>query len=372
MSNYLALLSFAVLGFALEMHLVFVNVIIGATVLTVITRYLAYLRQDPSLESVAKSMFRLMVVTELFGGVWGTILTVFMAGLFPSMTAIFTRVYFYPVAIALVGILVSIPFIAIYWHLWGRVSPRTHSLIGLPLAISVLLVPIGFRYLFAGLDYPQYVTTNFNPLTVFSNPVYPPLIVHTLIGAMDIGAFVIASVLTTRRNLSIKGISIALGTGLILLVPQAIAGAYYFTVLGRYDPYIASNIAGPLLGYDPSSVMFYPAFYAAVALTIALGITALYAFYAVMQGRVVRPVVISTGFLAEAILILMEYVNDGSRYPYLFISGGSGIPITQLLNTLIPLPLIAMYTMLLSTLAFTAIFTITLYYAVVRRFLPEE
>lgn len=41
MSSYLALLSFAVLGFALEMHLVFVNVIIGATVLTVVTRYLA-------------------------------------------------------------------------------------------------------------------------------------------------------------------------------------------------------------------------------------------------------------------------------------------------------------------------------------------
>lgn len=96
MSSYLALLSFAVLGFALEMHLVFVNVIVGATVLTVVTRYLAYLRRDPGLESVARDMFRLMVVTELFGGVWGgTILTVFMAGLFPSMTAIFTKVYFY-------------------------------------------------------------------------------------------------------------------------------------------------------------------------------------------------------------------------------------------------------------------------------------
>ncbi len=69
----------------------------------------------------------------------------------------------------------------------------------------------------------------------------------------------------------------------------------------------------------------------------------------------------------------MEYVNDGSRYPYLFLSGSSGIPITQLLNTLIPLPpLIAIYTMLLSTLVFTAIFTITLYYAIIRRFLPEE
>ncbi len=152
-----------------------------------VTRYLAYLRRDPGLESVARDMFRLMVVTELFGGVWGgTILTVFMAGLFPSMTAIFTKVYFYPIAIALVGgILVSIPLIAIYWHLWGRVNPRTHSLIGIPLAISVLLVPVGFRYLFAGLDYPQYTMTN--PLTALLNPVYPPLIAHTLIGAMDIG-----------------------------------------------------------------------------------------------------------------------------------------------------------------------------------------
>ncbi len=118
--------------------------------------------------------------------------------------------------------------------------------------------------------------------------------------------------------------------------------------------------------------MFYPAFYAAIALTIVLVVVALYAFYAVMQGRVVKPAVISTGFLAEAILILMEYVNDGSRYPYLFISGDSGIPITQLVNTLIPIPLAAVYAMLLSTLAFTAIFTITLYYAIIRRFLPEE
>ncbi len=91
-----------------------------------------------------------------------------------------------------------------------------------------------------------------------------------------------------------------------------------------------------------------------------------------MRGRVVRPAVISTGVLAEVILVLMEYVNDGSRYPYLFLSGSSGIPVTQLLNTLIPLPLIAIYTMLLSTLIFTAIFTITLYYAIIRRFLPEE
>lgn len=81
-------------------------------------------------------------------------------------------------------------------------------------------------------------------------------------------------------------------------------------MLERYDPYIVSAIAGPLLGYDPGTALFYPAFYAAIALTIALGVTAIYAFYTVMRGRVVRPAVISTGVLAEVILVLMEYVND--------------------------------------------------------------
>lgn len=239
------------------------------------------------------------------------------------------------------------------------------------MAISVLLVPIGFRYLFAGLDYMQYTTNGLNPLTALSNPVYPPLIAHTLIGAMDIGAFVTATVLATRRNLNIRGIKIALGTGLLLLVPQAIAGAYYYTVLQRYDPYIARNIAGPLLGYDPTTAMFYhllhghspnhsPSHHSHICLLHNT------------TGKVTRPATMSTGILAEAILILMEYVNDGSRYPYLFINGNTGLPITQFTNTLIPIPPIAIYTMLLSTLAFTAIFSITLYYAVIKRFLPEE
>ena len=76
--------------------------------------------------------------------------------------------------------------------------------------------------------------------------------------------------------------------------------------------------------------------------------------------------------LAEAVLILMEYVSNGPRYPYLFINGNTGLPITQFMNTLIPIPLTAIYTMPLSTLIFTAIFSITLYYAIIRRFLAEE
>ncbi|WP_069806637.1 cytochrome ubiquinol oxidase subunit I [Vulcanisaeta thermophila] len=367
MSGY-GLLAFSLLGFVLIMHLIFVNALIGAVVLAVIMRFLAYRRGDPSLEYLARNSFMIAVVSDLFGGVWGTVLTVTLAGLFPSMTAIFMRVDFYPVAIALAGILVSIPLIIMYWHLWYRVSPRTHALMGIPLLVSVLLVPIGFRYLFAELDYPMGLNGQVNPVAVFSNPLYPPLILHTLLGATDIGVFMVAAVLSTRRNLNINAVKYALGIGVMLLIPQAIAGAYYYVTLGRYDPYIVSAISGPLLGYKPSTVLFYPAFYAAIALTVALAVVATYAFYLTMQGRVNRALNIGAGVIAELVLVLMEYVNDGSRYPYMF----PGIPVDRLLNTLIPIPITGIVVAIASVLVFTAIFSIYIYEAVLRRLLPEE
>ncbi|MGC8973765.1 MAG: cytochrome ubiquinol oxidase subunit I [Thermoproteus sp.] len=367
-----AFLSFVLLGFFLEMHLVFVNVIIGATILTVLVRYLAYRHNDARLDALARDMFRLMVATDLFAGVWATILTVYMASAFPSMTAIFMKADFYPIAIALVGIVASIPLIAAYWHLWGRIGPRTHSALGIPLAASVLLVPIGFRYLFAELDYPQFMKPGFSPTDAFANPIYPPLIAHTIIGAVDVGAFILAAVLAARKNPDLYGVRLSLGVGLALLAPQAAAGGYYFAVLAKYDPYIAANIAGPLLGYDPPSGLFYPAFYTAVALAVALGLTATYAFYQATRGEAPRATAVAAGVLAEAVMILMEYVNDGARYPYMFVTGNGGIPAAQLVNRLIQMPPAAIYVALGSTLFFTALFSVAFYYAVVKRLLPED
>ncbi len=79
---------------------------------------------------------------------------------------------------------------------------------------------MGFRYFFAGMTYAD------PPSSALANPVYPPpLIIHTLIGATDIGAFVIAAVLATKGNLDVRGgVRISLGTGLALLPAQAAAG----------------------------------------------------------------------------------------------------------------------------------------------------
>ncbi|MGC9130029.1 MAG: cytochrome ubiquinol oxidase subunit I [Pyrobaculum sp.] len=365
------LLAFVLLGFFLEMHLVFVNVIIGAAVLSAYVRYLAYRRGDEALGELARDMFRVMVATDLFGGVWATILTVYMASAFPSMTAIFMKVDFYPVAVALVGVVLSIPLIAAYWHLWGKINPRAHSALGIPLVASVLLVPIGFRYLFAELNYPQFLEGGGGQPELFNNPVYLPLVLHTVVGAVDVGAFVLAAVLASRRNPDLYGVRLTLGVGLGLLAPQAAAGVYYYTVLGKYVPYVAANVGGPLLGYSPPTALFYPAFYTAVALSGALGAVAAYGFLQARRGRVVRWAAVGAGLLAEAVLVLMEYVNDGARYPYMFVTGDSGIPVDQLITPLIQMPPAVLYTALASTLFFTALFTAAFYYAVVKRLLAE-
>ncbi|MGC8543385.1 MAG: cytochrome ubiquinol oxidase subunit I [Vulcanisaeta sp.] len=367
----LGLFLFSVLGFTLIMHLIFVNVIIGAAVLTVSVRYLAYLRNDNYLEFLARRMFRILVIFDLFGGVWGTILTVYMGGFFPSMTAIFTKVYYYPVAVALTGILLSIPLIVMYWHLWGRISPRNHSLLGILLAASILLVPIGFRYLFAGLNYPVGIMGGTDAVNPLLNPIYPPLIIHTILGGIDIGAFVIAAILATKSNLDVRGIRISLSVGVALLVPQAIAGAYYYVTLTEFDPYIANNISGPLLGARPELSFIYPLFYVAIILVAVLAILGTTALYQADKGIISRPIVITTGILSEVILVLMEFVNDGSRYPYLFMNGYSGTTINQLLNTVMPLPLYAIYGMIASTIAFTIIFSVVFYYGIIKHYLPE-
>ncbi len=360
----IVMFSFILLGFTLLMHLVFVNVIIGAAALTVAMRYVAYRRGDAGLELLARKAFRILVVSDLFGGVWATILTVLMAGLYPSMTAIFMHDYFYPVAIAITGIMVSIPLIAVYWHLWGRMNPRLHSLLGLLLLASILLVPIGFRYFFAGMTYAD-------PSSALANPVYPPLIIHTLIGAVDIGAFVTAAVLASRSNLDVRGVRISLGTGLAMLPAQAAAGGYYYAVLVKYSPYVAGNVGGPLLGYADGNPMVYPAFYSGVALAAVLGAVAAYAFYASLRGEVRRWAVIMSGVLSEAVMLLMEYANDMARYPYIFVQGSGGATASSLLDSLMPIPLSAIYIMLASSIFFVGVFSAAFYYAILRRFIPE-
>jgi len=147
-------MSFMLLGIAVLVHVTLVNLVLGFSVLVPFIEYLSYKRKDKGLEDLARRLFRYLVISDLVAGVWGTWITVVLGGLWPTLTYIAATVLFIPITIAIIGILISIPAIAIYWYTWNKVSPKIHMMIGVLMALGALMVPAGFRMIFSFINYP--------------------------------------------------------------------------------------------------------------------------------------------------------------------------------------------------------------------------
>ena len=130
-------------------HVTLVNIVLGLSILVPILEYISYRRRDPVLLETAGRSFRFLAVSDLAAGVWGTWLTIVLAGLWPSLAYIAMTEPFTAISIALIGILVSIPSIVIYWYSWDRGSPRTHIMVEILMGASALAVPRGFRAIFS-------------------------------------------------------------------------------------------------------------------------------------------------------------------------------------------------------------------------------
>ena len=107
-------LAFTILGIAVIVHVIIVNITLGTGWISAMARYLAWSRNRPELEVMSRKVFKILIIHELFSGVWGTIITVILAGLFPTLMATATDIIFLPILIALSSILIRIPSIALF------------------------------------------------------------------------------------------------------------------------------------------------------------------------------------------------------------------------------------------------------------------
>ncbi len=372
--NSFELFGFSVLGLSILTHLVFVNITIGTGWISVVTRLLGWLRKDEDLELMSKRIFKILVVTELFSGVWGTIITVILAALFPGLLAIATDVMFYPILIALVSIIIRIPLIAVYWYSWNKINPKTHILIGFIMATAGLGVPMGFRYIFAEITSPYALLLALQGaveearLAIFFNPLYPSLILHTWAGALLIGGLITSSYFASRNNFNTRYARIGIFSSVIFLFIQLIVGGWYILSLMHYSPLLFRNLM----------MMPGSSFNAAPLLTvkiILIGIIAhiLYRSWRVLKnGNGIMPRGVAyLGLIGTMMLIISEFLNDGARYPYFVLLGDSGLPPSFFMNVYMDLPLLVMYVILASLIIMTAAFIVIFYYALNRKFLED-
>lgn len=373
MSNF-ELLGFSILGISVIVHVIIVNITIGAGWISAMARFLAWLRRVPELEIMSRRVFKILIVHELFSGVWGTIITVILAGFFPTLTAIATDIIFYPILIALSSIFVRIPSIALFWYTWGKVRSSIHSILGFVMALSGFGIPFGFRYIFAQINYPNAIDLamqGFKDLarvTVFFNPVYLPLIMHTWFGAMSIGGFIVASFFAIRGNVNVKFVWIGLWHGVVFLILQAFMGPWYLVTLSAETPILFNNLVGAL----DSTLNILPVFAAKIIMIASLALVSVKVWSDVKRGNGEVPrYALVLGPMAVVAAMIGEFMNDGGRYPFMILEGQTGIRAAQFMNVYLEIPLYTVYGVVAILLAFVGVFMATAYYALNRRFLAD-
>ncbi|MEM3832090.1 MAG: cytochrome ubiquinol oxidase subunit I [Thermoprotei archaeon] len=359
-------MSFMLLGISVLVHVTLVNLVLGFSVIIPFVEYLSYKRKDKELEDVAKRLFRYLVISDLVAGVWGTWITVVLAGLWPTLTYIATTVLFIPITIAIIGILISIPTIAVYWYTWGKISQKVHLTLGVLMAIGALMVPAGFRMIFSFINNPVGLNEALagNLYAVFNNPIYPAILLKSWFGGLTMSALMAAGIYSLKNSKklevkeSMKAAKIMIKFGIVFLLVQSIFGVYYFYVLNQDAPYIYSAIVG---NTNIAHYNFLPLFLAHIGLVVFMWISALILFVQLRSGsssRFLSLVLISATFFA---LPIGEAMNDASRAPYMVISGASGLPANNFANTMFPISWSIAYLAVIVAVIVMVIFAGSLY-----------
>jgi cytochrome d ubiquinol oxidase subunit I len=96
-----------------------------------------YLRTgDPLYKTIAKRWSKVMLILFAIGVVTGTILSFELGLLWPRFMEAFGEVFGIAFALEGISFFVEAIFIAIYVYGWGRLSPRSHFLFGIPIVIA--------------------------------------------------------------------------------------------------------------------------------------------------------------------------------------------------------------------------------------------
>ena len=334
-------MAFLLLGLAALVHITFVNLVLGFSVIIPFTEYLSYRRKDEKLMEVARRTFKYLILTDLVAGVWGTWITIALAGLWPTLTYIATTVLFVPITIALVGILIAIPSIAIYWYTWGKVSKGVHIFVGCLMAFGALLVPAGFRMIFAFVDDPVGLNEALkgNLYVIFGNPIYPVLVVWSWFGSLAMSALVAGGIYAWMSRGSVNGdglkeTSYFLKLGIPFLIITAILGAWFFFSLQAASPYIFAAITGNM---TVAQYNFLPIFLLYPILMLIAGGTALVLLKLVRHGKFSGALSLVLVVAAFLMVPIVEAVDDASRAPFMVITGNVGLPANIFANTMIPI-----------------------------------
>lgn len=263
-------LTVGLIAWAFSVHLPLVYAVLGLTWLLPTLELVGLRTKREVYFDVAKGLSRYLIYTYAIGGVFGTIITVFLAGLMPVFTNA-AGLLLWPVwgvAIAF-GVAISLPLIGFYYRSFGKMDDRNHIALGYGLAVVTTVIPAMFRLVFAFINDPVGVVAKPDPKSLvgfdlgvdlwqaLGNPTYPPLFLATLFGAIAFTSTLIAAVYTWRyaayrTEYYAVGRGFFAKTALIFGVLYAASAAWYLYAVYYNSPTVAWSIFGSMPAYLPA------------------------------------------------------------------------------------------------------------------------
>ncbi len=253
-----------ILSLAFGLHIALVNLDIGLATLIPIMKRVGERREDEFLVRRAKNLMRYYAMTYAVAGVFGTAFTVALLAFYPAFIGLAGHLTWVPFGLAILLIALRFLSVAGYWYLWDRVSSGIHLLIGAVMAATGILIPLGFRAVFAFLNAPFGLRLQPKPHLILgealSNPTLMPLYLKSVFGALSTGLFVVASAYAWRylrtegelRERYAGLVKALLPYGTLSLFLMLVFGFWYTLSLLSVSQYKFVNIFGRFLGADPT------------------------------------------------------------------------------------------------------------------------
>ena len=351
----------ASVGTTFFLHIFFVTVVLGLSVIIPIFEIIGYIRKDDRFYRFARRLTSYLIRVDLFAGVLATWLTVFLAAYWPSLLYIATNVLFYPISLALGGIMVAIVSMALYWYTWDDMKRKTHIVVGLFMSAGALTVAFGMNSILAMMFYPYGVSTTSklgltffgsNGLNPLSNPIFLPLALYTWFISIALASFIVLAfaIFRTKNDFTDEFLHTLRTSRTISVVFSFLSlGAIVWTMveLHSYSQYVYQQMAGK--GFVT----------VAIVLAVAVAVLSLVSL-SEDAGRYAAPAGAASTYV---LLMFFEITSNAARYPYLIVTNTTGIPAGTLANPMFNIPDLLPIGGMLVMIGMLATLLLTLYLA---------
>ncbi len=354
-------LSWGLLGIAFTFfsHYFFVTIVLGLSIVIPIYEIVGRLKKDEQYITFARKLTSYLIRVDLFAGVLATWLTVFLAGYWPSLLYTATDTLFYPVSLAIAGIMIAIVSMALYWYTWDKMGPKAHVSVGIFMMIGALLVPFGMSSIFATIDYPYGVQAETvsgltlfvpNGQNVFYNPIYMPLVLYTWFISIAVTSFIVSYYASGKIRKGEFKEEVAKISKYITTISSILSLAFMFWLI--YE-------------LKDNSQYIYNAMQSNFSLLISEALVVIIFFLSIgmFSKTLTTKLALSGGIISYFLMMFFEIEMNVTRYPYIIIIGKSGIPASEEINPLFNIPGILPELGLLTFALMLITFLITLYLA---------